>query len=306
MAQELIDLHLHSRFSSDGDFWPGELVAMAKKAGFRAISISDHDSLEAYPQAVEQGREAGVEVIPSLEVTTLFGEREFHLLMPFVDSRSPAIQAVLDRARDVRFDEGCQRVEKLRAYGFPISWEEVLAAIGKEGGRALPVGVFIARILLDKVESRSEPRLSAYYRGPAQSAEPDAFLFYGDYFAPGRPAYVPKRYINLLHVLKLAPATGAVPVLAHPGADFVRASRRDLETLREAGLKGLEVYTSYHQPPICADSSLVALYLDLAERLGLVPTAGSDFHGRIKPFIPFGFIQDGRYWMVEHLRNGKR
>lgn len=306
MAEELIDLHLHSRFSSDGDFWPAELVGMAKKAGFRAISISDHDSLEAYPEAVERGREAGVEVIPSLEVTTIFGEREFHLLMPFVDPRSPGMQTVVERAREVRLEEGRQRVERLQANGFPISWEEVLAAVKKEGGRALPVGVFIARLLLDKVESRSEARLSPYYRGPAQSAEPDVFLFYGDYFAPGRPAYVPKRYIGLLDVLELAPATGAVPVLAHPGADFVRASRRDLETLKEAGLKGLEVYTSYHQPPLCADSSLVALYLDLAERLGLVPTAGSDFHGRIKPFIPFGFIQDGRYWMVEHLRNGRR
>jgi len=305
MAEELIDLHLHSRHSSDGDFWPAELVSMAKKAGFRAISISDHDSLQAYPQAVEKGREAGLEVIPSLEVTTLFGEREFHLLMPFVDPQSPGIRTVLDRAQQVRLEEGRERVRKLRALGLPIEWEEVLAAAETEGGQALPVGVSIARILLDKAEVRSMTQLAKYYRGPAQTAEPDAFLFYGDYFAAGRPAYAPKRYIPLLEVLALAPGTGAAPVLAHPGANFVRADRHDLEILREAGLKGLEVYTSYHQPPLCADDRLVALYRDMADRLGLVPTAGSDFHGRIKPFIPFGFVRDGRYWMVEHLRNGR-
>ena len=306
MAEELIDLHLHSHHSGDGDFQPEELVGMAKAAGFRAISISDHDSLQAYPQAVDLGRAAGVEVIPSLEVTTLFGEREFHLLMPFVDPQSPGMKTVLHRAQEVRLEEGQERVAKLQALGFPIAWEEILVAAARDGGQALPVGVSIARALLDKPEVRREPRLADYYRGPALTAEPDAFRFYGDYFAAGRPAYAPKRYITLIEVLELAPQTGAAPVLAHPGADFVRADRHDLEILRDAGLKGLEVYTSYHQPPLCTDSGLVAFYRGLADSLGLVPTAGSDFHGRIKPFIPFGFVREGRYWMVEQLRNGGR
>jgi predicted metal-dependent phosphoesterase TrpH len=306
MAEGLIDLHLHSRYSSDGDFWPAELVSMAKKAGFQAISISDHDSLKAYPQAVDEGREAGLEVIPNLEVTTLFGDREFHLLMPFVDPQSPGMKAILDRARQVRLEEGRERVRRLRALGLPIEWQEVLAAAETEGGQALPVGVFIARVLLDKPQARSEMRLAKYYRGPARTAEPDVFLFYSDFFAAGRPAYAPKQYVPLLEVLTLAPGTGAAPVLAHPGANFVRADRHDLEILREAGLKGLEVYTSYHKPPLCADDGLIGFYRDLADQLGLVPTAGSDFHGRIKPFIPFGFIREGRYWMVEHLRNGRK
>jgi hypothetical protein len=297
-----VDLHIHSCWSGDADFRPEELVRRAKELGFEAISIADHDSVRAYPAALLAGEEAGLEVIPSLEMTTQYEGREFHLLMPFVDWRSPRLSAVLERAREVRLSEGAERVANLERLGFPISWEEVLAAAERKGEDVLPVGVFIARVLLDKPEMRRSPDWAKYYG--RSGGEPDSFLFYSDYFEKGRPAYAPKRYIDLGEVLAMAPGTGAAPVLAHPGASFVRADRRDLEQLKDTGLKGLEVYTSYHQPPVCADRSLVAHYLDLANRLGLVPTAGSDFHGQIKPFIPFGFVREGRAWMIDALRNG--
>lgn len=297
-----VDLHIHSCWSGDADFRPEVLVRRAKQMGFEAISIADHDSIRAYPAALAAGEEEGVEVIPSLEMTTQYDGREFHLLMPFVDWLSPGLGGVLDRAREVRLSEGRERVDNLRRLGFPLSWEEVQAAALRKGEDVLPVGVFIARVLLDKPEVRNELLWAKYYgRG---SGEPDAFLFYSDYFEKGRPAYAPKKYIDLVEVLDLAPRTGGAPVLAHPGAPFVQAGRRDLEQLKERGLRGLEVYTSYHKPPLCPDHSLESLYLELAESLGLVPTAGSDFHGQIKPFIPFGFVREGRYWMVERLRNG--
>jgi predicted metal-dependent phosphoesterase TrpH len=86
-----VDFHVHSDKSCDGDFSPAELVGFAKNFGMRAISIADHDTVAAYPEAVELGRIAGVEVIPGIEITTLFGGREFHLLLPFVDWTSPAL-----------------------------------------------------------------------------------------------------------------------------------------------------------------------------------------------------------------------
>ena len=59
---------------------------------------------------------------------------------------------------------------------------------------------------------------------------------------------------------------------------------------------GIEVYSTYH------DDEQKQHYLDLAEELDLVPTAGSDFHGSIKPHVPFGKVKEGRYWMVEELK----
>jgi len=121
-------------------------------------------------------------------------------------------------------------------------------------------------------------------------------MFYKEYFAEGKPAYVPKRFVGLLEVLDTAGRTGGVPVLSHPGAYFQRSTAEDLRALKDRGLAGLEVYTFYHT------AEQVGFYRDLADGLDLVATAGSDFHGRIKPHVVFGALEEGDYAMVERLR----
>jgi len=286
----IVDLHIHSDRSSDGTYTPIELVRMAVDKGFAAISIADHDTVAAYPEAIEAADGSGVEVVPSMEVTTLFDEREFHLLLPFADWASPVISVISKRVSEGRGIEGRERVEKLRELGLDITWEEVEAATGSTP----PLGVRIAQILLDKPDSKDDPALKKYFQGKERLWAP--YHFYRDYFLEGRPAFVPKRHISLLEVLDLAPEAGAVPVLAHPGAYFENATRGDLVRLKERGLAGLEVYTSYHQP------EQTAFYAEAAKELDLVPTAGSDFHGRIKPHVFFGYVKEGAVWMVEELR----
>lgn len=290
---DLVDLHVHSNRSCDGDFSPGELVVFAAAWGFRAISIADHDTVAAYPGVLEDGREAGVEVIPGIEVTTLYDGREFHLLLPFVDWESPAVTAIVGRMTESRMAEARERVERLREQGLEISWDEVWA-----GAQSCPpLGVKIAQILLDKPGSEKMPGLGKYFEGSKRAFGP--YLFYRDYFMEGKPAFVPKRHIPLEEALAAAPATGGVPVLSHPGADFQRTTREDLEDLKRRGLAGIEVYTFYHT------AEQTASYRALADDLDLVPTAGSDFHGKIKPHVSFGAMADGRYWMVEALRRRK-
>lgn len=286
----LVDFHVHSCNSSDGEFTPEELVGMAAAAGFRAIAITDHDTVAAYPGAIDCGRRAGVEVIPGIELTTRFDGREFHLQLPFIDPASDALRAILVKVAAVRTREGAERIERLRALGFPITPDEVKAKFGD----SLPLGVSIAQLLLSKDEARSIPALARYLSMPKKAS-----AFYQDYFMEGRPAYVPARHIDLLEVMAAAPETGGAPVLSHPGAYFQRTERDDLAVLTRAGLRGLEVYTTYH------DAEQTAKYLRLAEEFGLVATAGSDFHGAVKPHIPFGAIRDGNYGMVERLRNGR-
>jgi predicted metal-dependent phosphoesterase TrpH len=290
----LVDFHVHSCHSSDGDYPPADLVRMAAREGFQAISIADHDTVSGYPEALDCGRREGVEVIPGIELTTLFEDREFHLLLPFVDYRSPALEQILARAREARLREALERVEKLRGLGLPLSWDEVQARFGD----SVPLGVSLAALLLSKKEAAGIERLAVYLREENRDQAP--YLFYRDFFMEGRPAFTPKRHVRLLEVMALVPGTGGAAVLSHPGAYFQQTTRDDLARLTEAGLKGLEVYTTYHDP------EQTAHFLRLAEEFGLVPTAGSDFHGRIKPHIAFGAIRDGRYWMVERLRNGSR
>ncbi len=295
MKPGFVDLHIHSTFSSDGDFTPAQLVEMAREHGFAAISISDHDSVAAYPEAVALGRAGGVEVVPSMEVTTLYEGREFHCLLPFLDWGHPHIGFIARSVSDGRWVEARERVDRLRRLGFDITWEEVAA----RAGETAPLGVTIAQILMDKPESRHDRRLDPYF-DPATGRPRPPKAFYQDYFMEGRPAFVPKDHIGLLKVLELAPSAGAVPVLAHPGAYFENATRADLARLRDHGAEGLEVYTTYH------DAAQTRAYEEAARDLGFVITAGSDFHGEVKPHVTFGLIRDGGYGMIEALNSRRR
>ena len=286
----LVDLHIHSSHSSDGSFTPHELFEMARTSGMKAMSISDHDTVSAYPQAVEESLAAGVELIPSVELTTLLNGREFHCLLPFVDPASPALRGILAEVAEIRGAEARERIRKLQDLGFDISWEEVT----EESGNPNPLGVTIAQVLAEKSGEKNS-RLMEKYVSP-QNRPMAPYIFYKDYFLEGKPAYVTKRHISLLRVLEKAPECGAVPVLAHPGAYFEMATREDLELLKEHGLDGLEVFSTYH------DKDQVTFYAALAKDLDLVVTAGSDFHGKIKPHIPFGSLKEGHYGMIEDLR----
>lgn len=289
-----VDLHIHSSKSSDGDFTPFHLLLLAKENGYRAISISDHDTVDAYPEALDASRKVGVELIPSVELTTVHDGREFHLLLPFVAWDGPALKKILDRISRARVEEAKARIAKLQALGFDISWEEV-----KRRSRGLPpLGVLIAEVLIEKGRQAQTPALLAYWSGENSSLAP--YRFYRDYFLEGKPAWVPRQTVKLVDVLDTVAGNGAVPVLAHPGADFERAQRDDIAALRDRGLAGLEVFSPYH------DRSLVEEYRMIAGDLGLVATAGSDFHGRVKPHVTFGSLKEGTYRMVDELRKRRQ
>ena len=290
MTNGFVDLHIHSNRSSDGDFSPLHLVRLAQDNGFAAISIADHDTVAAYPEALDVSNGSGVEVIPNMEVTTLFDGREFHLLLPFLDWTADVVRRVMTRVSKGRLEEARERVAKLRELGFDLSWPEVIRA--SKG--VPPLGVSIAQILFDKPESKGNAALAPYLEEEVRPRAP--YLFYRDYFMEGKPAFVTKRHMPLVEVLDLAPQAEAAPVLAHPGAYFENATKDDLVRLKERGLIGLEVFTSYHT------AEQTRFYADAARELDLVPTPGSDFHGRIKPHVTFGFIKDGNYGMVEELR----
>ena len=291
--QDQIDLHIHSNKSSDGDFSPFHIIYLAQEKKMRAISISDHDTVAAYPEALRYGEKAGVEVIPSIELTTIFHDREFHLLLPFINWEKDIIFEMIEEVTEKRYLEAKERIRKLQEIGYDISWKEV----AKLSGSNPPLGVTIAQFILEKAENMKTTALKKYLGGTNRLFAP--YLFYKDYFMEGKPAYVPKQNLSLLRALELAPQTEGVPVLAHPGAYFQKTTKEDLVLLKEKGLKGLEVYTSYHNP------SQTEHYRKIAEELDLVPTAGSDFHGRIKPHIPFGSLKNGGYWIVEKLRERK-
>ena len=68
---ELTDLHVHST-ASDGTFTPSELVAEAKKIGLKAFALTDHDTVAGVKEATAAADEAGIELIPGIEISTKY------------------------------------------------------------------------------------------------------------------------------------------------------------------------------------------------------------------------------------------
>ncbi|MHC5033535.1 MAG: transcription antitermination factor NusB [Planctomycetota bacterium] len=258
-----VDLHVHST-ASDGSVDPADLPVLAAKAGLSAFALTDHDSLEGIRAASEAAEEIGMLLVPGVELTGYApspdgeGDLEVHVAGVLVDAGSPVL---LDRLRQLRTAR-VQRVEqmsrKLQEVGVPIESESVLRR--SDGGS---VGrLHVAQELIE--------------RGHCASVS-DAFE---RYIGLGRPGYVAKVKMTPGEAIALIQAAGGCSVLCHPG--LTPGIEAYMDELVEQGLDALEVHYPWHTPQ---DEKK---FMDMARRLGLVVSGGSDFHGDAKPDIHIG------------------
>ena len=241
-----IDLHAHTTFS-DGDLTPEELVQRAVARRIAALSITDHDSIEALPLARAAAGSA-LELIPGIEISTSENGLDLHILGYYIEAASPGMATRLARFREERGERMRRMVERLGQLGIRVELEDVLEIAGQ--------GV-IGRPHLAEALVRA---------GHAETAD-DAFRrllgTHGLAYVP-RPAFPAAEAIGLIH------EAGGVSVLAHPGPGLVDSV---MEGLAARGLDGIEVWHPQH------GALTVRRYQALAARLGLLETGGSDFHG---------------------------
>jgi hypothetical protein len=246
----LIDLHLHTT-ASDGQLAPAELVARAAATGLTTISVTDHDTVAGVDEALAAGQTEGLRVVPGIEVTSVDAGRDVHVLGYFIDAGSAALAAFLKGQR-------ARRVERVNEIG------DRLARLGK------PIDV---KALLDPLANRpgasvGRPQVArALVAAGHVSSVRDAF---DRLLATGRPAFVPRTGPTPAEAVAMVHAVGGLASLAHPGL-----TRRDdlIAPLAARGLDALEVFHSDHSP----DDERV--YGEMADRLDLLVTGGSDFHG---------------------------
>ncbi|HZL03933.1 MAG TPA: PHP domain-containing protein [Coriobacteriia bacterium] len=252
-----IDLHTHST-ASDGELSPAGVVYAAHAAGLTAIALSDHDSVEGVSEALESGVALGVTVVPAVELSA---EHEsglsVHILGYFVDYADPTLLAYLAELRDVRHTRARQMVEELQRDGYEITFDDVMAR--SDGGAVGRAHVAQALLAADRVASVREA--------------------FDTLIGEGRPYYVRKPVPGPAEVVATVRAAGGLAVLAHPA---VSATAHLAQGLVGAGLEGLEALHAQHT---AAERDEMAR---LAERLGLVVTGGSDFHGEMTTDTPIG------------------
>lgn len=275
-----MDLHMHSFYSEDGEYSPGELVARCAKAGIRHMSITDHNCIRANREAIEAAESRQVQYWTGIEIDCVYDALNFHVLGYQVDIAHPAFQEIEENIR-----EQCGRVSRERLHlvhqlGFRLTEAEVAAVAGDGYWREHWTGEVIAEALLTSDRYRDAELLRPYRPEGARSDNPYVNVYW-DYFAQGKPCHVEMRYPNMRDVLARIHDSGGKAVLAHPGVQLEVEDRR-LDGLIALGLDGLEAYSSYHEQH-------VARWLaDVAEKYGLMVTCGSDFHGKVKPAVQLG------------------
>ena len=261
-----IDLHLHTTHS-DGSLSPTDVLRLAHKAGVTALAITDHDIVTGIPEAIAAGAELGIEIIPGVEISSRVGNSELHILGYCLQWQDPELNRRLAFLRESRHSRNPQIIERLRALGVVVTYEEVRALAGTDAvGRP-----HIARLLMDK-----------HYVTSAKDA-------FDRYLAEGRPAYVARELPSPADAIAWIRAAGGVAVLAHP--TWAKVSGESLNalliSLKAEGLGGIEVHYSSHTKRQTRE------YHDLAKRLDLLITGGSDFHGITKPDIEVGTGRGG-------------
>lgn len=283
-----VDFHVHST-ASDGTVDPSDLSSMG--SGFTAMAITDHDNCDGVADFLQAGgatgtmRFAGVEI--SIEPGAGFDK--FHLLAINVDPSNARLKGLLRRILSGRNERNRRILANFSAIGIEIPEQEIAAyAHGEvlarphfarwlsDHGYADGVSDAFERFLMP-----DSPRCSRCYEDRWHPDQEDAF--------------------GAVH------AAGGIAIMAHPrywrsswrrtGCDFT-AAERELARLSECGLDGVECLYQANTQEENVNFSM------MAERLGLLKSAGSDFHGANKPLIPLGMevSEDFIAPLLERLR----
>ena len=234
------------------------------------LAITDHDTTAGVPAALEAARHwnsastsqsrGEITVVPGVEISTISGREEIHLLGYFVDLDNADLQALLVHTRERRRERAEQMLARLAQLGLPLEWDQVLAHTGQERS------IGRAHVAMALVEA-----------GHVGSFDEAFNLWIGR----DCPAYVERYKISPEDAIQLVCKSGGIPVLAHPytytrggelktGLDL----KRWLPRLWAAGLMGIEAYYPHYPHRI------TRRLLTLAIRYDLLITGGSDFHGR--------------------------
>jgi hypothetical protein len=282
----MIDLHIHTSASSDGQHPPSELLAMCRDIGLQSVAFADHNGTGSLAEAIRLAPDFGLNFIPAVEFNSYLRGIDLHVLAYGIDPQEERLQRWLAEIDEEKRWQTNERLKRFQAIGFAL--EEADVERFCEG--RTPTGASYLKALLSRPENAGDARLDPYVSG-AKAASP-YYNFYRDFLRDG-PAFVPLEGVATPKVIGRIRELSAVPVLAHPAktADGV------IEELAGVGLAGLEGYCNYH------DAERSAHFLALARRLGLLVTCGSDFHGAYyKPDIALGSITGGEGVSVERLK----
>lgn len=251
----MIDLHSHST-ASDGVFTPKEAAEYAISKRLKVWALTDHDTVEGLYEAAKTcaESESGIIFVPGIEINVRWPSGEFHLLGLALRTNSEELRDLTQELKESRRNRNLEIIEKMNKDGINVTLEEIESQFSESQIGRPHFASFLMQI--GKVKHRQE----AF----------DRFL------GKGRPYHVNHEGADLDVAVSAIRSAGGVPVLAHPLSLYVSWGKMDetIEKIKRHGVEGLEAWHPAARINECFKLE------QLAKKLGMFVTAGSDFHGK--------------------------
>ncbi|HPM04431.1 MAG TPA: PHP domain-containing protein [Candidatus Cloacimonas sp.] len=241
-----INLHLHTNVS-DGALSPARLIKRSQEIGLDLISITDHDTADAYRNLPETTHP--LRILPGMEISSQHQGHDVHILAYGCDLRDKRLNEMTEMYLLGRRTRAIKMISLLGELGMKITLEEVVAVAGS---RELIVRPHIAQVLVA--------------RGYCQTKNEAFDKYIGNF----KPAFVPKPEVSVSDAISVIHGAGGLAVIAHPGK-LAKASF--LDDFLPLGIDGLEVWHPDHY------QWEIDNFINIAQKNGLYLTGGSDFHG---------------------------
>ena len=270
-----IDLHIHTT-CSDGKLTPIEILDLAKQNKINAISITDHDSIDAYTKEFySYANKCNIQIITGIEISTKINHKTFHVLGYHFDIDNSELKNTLKSIKNARIDYLYNVSYKLKSLGFYINLDNL---------KEIDI-VTKAHIAKDIVNNEKNNKLLIHYFQHIPS--------YGEFIEgmmnEGCPAFVEKISITPMKASELIKKAGGKVVLAHPVCYQYEYNVQLTELLsllddmKADGLEAIYIYIDKHFNKI----NEIEHWKQIAKNKHLFITMGSDYHftDQIHPVI---------------------
>jgi predicted metal-dependent phosphoesterase TrpH len=254
------DLHCHTA-CSDGTVKPQEIIQIAYELGLQGLSITDHDTIEAYKEAVPAAQAKNFPLISGLEFSAVHRHVSVHILAYSFPLSSPLILDFCQRHFQRREHRNRAILELLASHGMPLSHED------------FPKDLFSPE--MQRPIGRPHIAVAMLKKGYVNSIQ-QAFQAY---IGEGKSCYAAGNAFSVEETLQIIHESHGLAVIAHP---HLIENIGILKDLLDMNFDGIEGY--YARFPLTAHER----WLKIGARKGWIITGGSDFHGDIKPNLPLG------------------
>ncbi|WP_373796835.1 PHP domain-containing protein [Neisseria dentiae] len=248
----MIDLHCHSNIS-DGLLSPAEVVRLAHANGCTLLALTDHDHTGGLAEARAEAQKCGIRLINGVEISVTWRKRTVHIVGLNFDDGNEDLQKLLAEVRKGRLKRLEAIAAKLEKRGISGAYEGALALAANP---EMVSRTHVAEFLINAGHVRNKQQAFTKYLGD------------------GKPASVPHEWAGLAEAVAAVNGAGGLAVIAHPMRyGFSATAKRNLfEEFKAAGGAAIEVHSGN------SDKNDRLNYALLAERYGLLASAGSDFH----------------------------